>query len=198
MALLPGAGPPTFSCGTGRTGFPGWGTGARGGRTEGGGEFDSQTGIPKRGQRSTEVESTAFSPTPHSGALQGGSRGVEGVGASESLRPRVRAPNERTLQGGSRGAGSPESWGTRRSGPGDPWAPRRLRTRCCGGKGFKAARFPSHVAPRAFYLGIAGTAGSQGASWARKSLTPVPPIAPYGLSALKPNAAWVLFGSLPA
>lgn len=143
MALLPGAGPPTFSCGTGRTGFPGWGAGARGGRTEGGGEFDSPTGIPKRGRRSTELESTAFSPTPHSGALQGGTRGVEGAGASESLRPRVRAPNEKTLQGGSRGAGSPESWGTRRSGPGDPWAPRRLRTRWCRRKGFKAALSPA-------------------------------------------------------
>lgn len=90
-------------------------------------------------------------------------------------------------------------WNPEERGGRAPVTPgRRLRTGCCGGNGFKAARFPSHVAPRAFYLGIAGTAYSLGASWARKLLPLLVPIAPYRLSAPKTNAVWALFGSLPA
>lgn len=54
-----------------------------------------------------------------------------------------------------------------------------------------AAPFPSHVAPRAFFFGIAGTAGSLEASWASKSprLDLPRPHRPLRLSALRPIAA---------
>lgn len=89
--------------------IPGLGYPGEGRRIGGGGEFDSETGIPKRGRRSTALEPTTFSPTPHSGALQGASGAVERAGVSESLRLWVQAPNERALQAGSQGAGSLES-----------------------------------------------------------------------------------------
>ena len=89
--------------------IPGLGYPGEGRRIERGGEFDSETGIPNRGRRSTALEPTTLSPTPHSGGLQGGSRAVERAGASESLRLRVGAPNERALKAGSQDAGSLES-----------------------------------------------------------------------------------------
>lgn len=131
-----------------------------------------------------------FFSTPHSGGLQGGSGGVEGALASESLRTRVGAPTGRNLLGGSQGAEFARSWGTRRPSRGAPWALRRLRIHRCSGKGFMAARLLSHVAPRAFYMGFAwGLLGL---------LQPLPPSPPPLLRpTLKPKAAWVLDGGVP-
>ena len=68
--------------------IPGLGYPGEGRRIGGGGEFDSETGIPKRGRRSTALEPTTFSPTPHSGALQGGScGGSRGLRISAALGP---------------------------------------------------------------------------------------------------------------
>lgn len=54
------------------------------------------------------------------GGLQYRSENIEGAEASESRWPRVRTPTGRTLQSGLQGAESPESWRTKRPGPGDP------------------------------------------------------------------------------
>lgn len=59
MALLPGAGPPTFSCGTGRTGFPGWGAGARGDA-----QREEANLAPRRGSRSGAGGQRRWNPQP--------------------------------------------------------------------------------------------------------------------------------------
>lgn len=161
------AGPPKFSCATGGAGFRGWGTGARGSA------LNEEANLPpERGSRSglavNGVESTAFSPTPHSGGFHGGSRGVKGARVSESLRPRVRARTGRTCWLVLRPLDFPRPWGGKVARPSalplSPTPPpfpvlRRLRTHW---RRFLAAGLRSHVAPRAFSMGIAGTAGLSG------------------------------------
>lgn len=104
----------------------------------------------------------------------------------------------RNQLGGSQGAEVARSWGTRWPNSGAPWALRRLRTHWCPGKGFMAARLLlSHVAPRAFCMGFAATAELAGGllgPFLPPSLFPPPSLRPM----LKPNAAWVLDGGVPA
>lgn len=156
---------------------------------------------PRRGSRTGAGDQRRWNPQPSpllpiqevskEGAglwREPGPRNLCGSGSEHLMREPCRLVR-RTL-----GRWNPEERGGR--APVTPGC--RRRSGCCGGKGFTAARFPSHVAPRAFCLGIAGTACSLGASWAHKLLLLLVPTAPYRLSAPKTSAVWALFGSLPA
>lgn len=157
-------------------GFRGWSTGARAAHRRR--RTCLRNRNPKAGLAVNRVGTHCLLPLL---SIQVGSKAGAGVSREPgSRRPRVGAPTGRTLLGGgSQDAEFPRSWGTRRPGPGAGWALRRLRTHCCRGKGFIAERLAGHVAPHAFYIGFARTAGlAGGPSGVRKSILPLPLLPP--------------------